>query len=256
MRIAACLVVLAFVWCPRRLAGGRPVGHVGRGSAAWDMQLERILAAMLARMPPENAAQMKAAGVDPAASFKEAVPRGWTPPSSSSPAVSCARPASRTAPARTEVDLRATTCGGGRRRRRARGHGRQGRRRPDHAAPTHPGRRPRHGDHARDGLSAGPAPLARHLTADKTAALAGRPSVTAGNNGIAPLGKRTSAALSSGKQQIFCTSFAGPCWSAASRWLVWVAAWRRRPDGRAKKRRPPSRVGRQSLRGTMDCSTR
>ncbi len=74
--VAACLVVLAFVCAPVGSRAADLSGTWAVDRAAWDLQLERILAAMLARMPPEAAAQMKAAGVDPAASFKEAAADG------------------------------------------------------------------------------------------------------------------------------------------------------------------------------------
>lgn len=77
MRIVAA-VLFALVWAlapgSGRAADLSGVWAVDR--VAWEQQLDRILTAMLARMPPEAAAQMRAAGVDPAASFKDAASEG------------------------------------------------------------------------------------------------------------------------------------------------------------------------------------
>jgi hypothetical protein len=74
--VAAAFVALALAWapCTARAADLSGVWAVDR--AAWEGQLERMLSAMLARMPSEAAEQMRAAGVDPAAAFKAAAAEG------------------------------------------------------------------------------------------------------------------------------------------------------------------------------------
>ena len=166
--------------------------------AAWDMQLERILAAMLARMPPEAAAQMKAAGVDPAASFKEAAAGGLDATVEFLPGGVVRQTSVADGTSEDKWTLRATTCGGGRRRRRARGHGRQGRRRPDHAAP-HSSRAttPTWRSCERWSIRWSGAPSSTPDRGQKRPpSRVGRQSLR-GTMRIAPLGKRTSAALSS-----------------------------------------------------------
>jgi hypothetical protein len=74
--VAAVLFALVWAYAPGsgRAADLSGVWAVDR--VAWERQLDRILTAMLARMPPEAAAQMRAAGVDPATSFKDAASEG------------------------------------------------------------------------------------------------------------------------------------------------------------------------------------
>jgi hypothetical protein len=75
MRILV-LFLIAYATCcagPARAADLSGVWGVDR--RAWDQQLDRIIAGMLGRLPPEAIAQIRADGADPTAGLREAASR-------------------------------------------------------------------------------------------------------------------------------------------------------------------------------------
>jgi hypothetical protein len=73
--LATCLMIgLALSSPPARAADLSGVWTVDQ--AAWRQQLDSVIGAMLARMPPEMVAQLKAQGVDPARALRESATEG------------------------------------------------------------------------------------------------------------------------------------------------------------------------------------
>ena len=237
-RLLALLVVLLTVSLPGPVRAADLSGVWQIDQAAWSEQVDRMVAAMMAQMPPEVVAQIKAQGADLSAAMKEAA-------GSFSEGTIEFRPDGTVLTSTTEEGT------------------------------TQDARWQLDGDTLRievddaDGLSAMVGsvegdrillrpvlerdadadmaflrdlefPLVRRRPpgngAKKRPSLAGRPSVTAGNNGIAPPGQRPSTRFVPARLKLFFIRF-GPA------------------SGTAKKDGRPFRVGRQSLRGTMDCST-
>jgi hypothetical protein len=71
-RVLLMLVLVAMAGMPR-LAGATDLSGVWQiDEPAWREQIDKIVASMLARMPPEMVAQLKAQGVDPGAMMADA----------------------------------------------------------------------------------------------------------------------------------------------------------------------------------------
>jgi hypothetical protein len=72
----AALVALTVALQPRGAHAADLSGVWVIDQAVWRQQLDRVVAAMLQRMPPELVAQVKAQGIDPAAAFQDAAAEG------------------------------------------------------------------------------------------------------------------------------------------------------------------------------------
>ena len=71
-RLLALLVVLLTVSLPSTVRAADLSGVWQIDQAAWSEQVDRMVAAMMAQMPPEVVAQIKAQGADLSAAMKEA----------------------------------------------------------------------------------------------------------------------------------------------------------------------------------------
>jgi hypothetical protein len=71
MRIAVALLLLAASYFPGSAFAADLSGVWEIDQAAWRQQVDRMVDAMLAKMPPEAAAQLKAQGVDPGATLRD-----------------------------------------------------------------------------------------------------------------------------------------------------------------------------------------
>jgi hypothetical protein len=71
MRIAVALLLLAVSYFPGSAFAADLSGVWEIDQAAWRQQVDRMVDAMLAKMPPEAAGQLKAQGVDPGAALRD-----------------------------------------------------------------------------------------------------------------------------------------------------------------------------------------
>ena len=77
MRIIAAVLIAVAAWCDSGTARAADLSGVWAiDRPAWEQQLDRLVQAMLSRLPPEMAAQMEAQGIDPAGALKESAAGG------------------------------------------------------------------------------------------------------------------------------------------------------------------------------------
>jgi hypothetical protein len=77
MRIIAAVLIAVAAWCGSGTARAADLSGVWAiDRPAWEQQLDRLVQAMLGRLPPEMAAKMKAQGIDPAGALKESAAGG------------------------------------------------------------------------------------------------------------------------------------------------------------------------------------